>query len=107
MESLLNTAEKEFLRNNFRLAFELFSSLCELDQTGHSYFRLGIMYKEGKGIYQDYIKMKYYFEKAFPLLLKSNNNAEVWTDLGFLYRNGEVVQKDLNEAFKYYKLSAE
>jgi len=57
-EKLLVTADKEYIRNNSRLSFKIYSSLANNDKTGHALFRLGLMYKYGRGIEIDNDKAK-------------------------------------------------
>jgi len=103
---LLEDAEIEFQRKDYQLAFQLFSSLIEVDPTGHSLFRIGIMYKYSLGTEIDEINKKIYIDKALPLL-KTFQNPLTYRDLGFLYEMGEGVSRDLNEAFKLYKRAAD
>jgi len=105
---LLDIADKEYSNTNFRLAFQLFSSLMDLENTGHSLFMIGIMYKYGQGTEIDNDKKRMYIDKALPLLRTHHQRITVVCgDLGFLYNIGEGVSRDLNEAFRLCKLSAD
>jgi len=104
IDKLLDTAEKEYIRQNFRLAFELFLSLVDLEKTGHSLFMIGIMYKYGQGTERDDVKKKLYIDRAIPLLRTHYSGCG---DLGYLYRLGEGVSRDYNEALRLLRLSAD
>ena len=58
------------------------------------------MYKEGKGVEQDY-------EKAFNLyrLAADNNSPSAQYNLGLMFEEGKGVKQDYLEALKWYQLS--
>jgi len=58
------------------------------------------MYKEGKGVEQDY-------EKAFNLyrLAADNNSPSAQYNLGLMFEEGQGVKQDYLEALKWYQLS--
>jgi hypothetical protein len=47
------------------------------------------------------------YTEAFVLLKKNDDNPQAWNYLGYAYQNGRGVIKDLSEAFRWYRKSAE
>jgi TPR repeat protein len=47
------------------------------------------------------------YTEAFVLLKKNDDNPQTWNYLGYAYRNGRGVIKDLSEAVRWYRKSAE
>ncbi len=75
-----------------------------LAEQGNAYaqFFLGVMYKEGKGVTQNYeTAVKWY------RLAAEQGFADAQNNLGFMYGNGKGVPQDYETAAKWYRLSAE
>ena len=62
---------------------------------------LGAMYREGKGVPQDYAKAVMWFEKSAEL-----GNSNAMGLLGEMYRDGEGVPQDYAKAHMWYNLSS-
>jgi TPR repeat protein len=60
------------------------------------------MYREGKGVTQDYEEAVKWFRQA-----AEQGFAEGQNNLGWMYQNGLGVTKNVDEAVKWYKKSAE
>ncbi len=73
-----------------------------LAQNGHpnAQNNLGVMYREGEGVGQDYNEALKWFR-----LSANQGDAEAQTNLGWLYDNGWGVSQNYNEANKWYKLA--
>ena len=64
-------------------------------------FNLGVMYVNGYGVRQDYVKVREWYEKA-----AAQGNARAQFNLGNLYVNGEGVRQDYVKAREWYEKSA-
>ena len=62
---------------------------------------LGLMYKDGEGIAQNYAEAAKWFRKA-----ADQNYDEAYCNLGLLYEEGKGVVKDVIEAVRCYRKSA-
>lgn len=62
---------------------------------------LGVMYRKGEGVRQDYAKAAKWFRKAAEQGL-----AEAQNNLGGLYATGLGVKQDNVEAYKWFSLAA-
>lgn len=67
-----------------------------------SFNKIGILYKNGKGVKQDYLKAFEYFQKSAEL-----GNSSGMNNLGLLYRDGRGIKQDYLKAFEYFQKSAE
>ena len=65
-------------------------------------FSLGVMYRDGQGVFQVY-------KKAAQWLLKAANQGHVDAQfsLGDMYRNGQGVSQDHKEAARWYRKAAD
>ena len=59
---------------------------------------VGGLYKEGKGVKQDYQKASEYYKKACDL-----DDGESCGMVGYLYKEGEGVKQDYQKASEYFK----
>jgi hypothetical protein len=66
-------------------------------------FHLGVMYRHGEGVIQDYKEaVKWYIKAA------EQGNATAQYNLGFMYKNGKaLLPQDDKEAVKWYTKAAE
>lgn len=64
-------------------------------------YNLGLMYKQGKGVKQDYQQAFDWFSKA-----AGQGNAQAMTALGNMYDDGTGVKKDEFEAVEWYMKAA-
>ncbi|WP_143541464.1 tetratricopeptide repeat protein, partial [Rodentibacter genomosp. 1] len=68
-------------------------------EQGHAnaQFNLGLMYEKGRGVKQDYIQAKKWYEKA-----SEQKHAAATTNLGYLYENGYGTRQDKYKARELY-----
>jgi TPR repeat protein len=86
---------------DFATALREFKVLAEQGNATAQY-NLGIMYRNGRGVVQDYKEaVKWYRKSAEQGLALAQYN------LGFMYANGRGVVQDYKEAVKWYRKSAE
>lgn len=65
-------------------------------------YNLGVCYKKGHGVNQDFKEAIYWYRKA-----AEQGNTDAQYNLGVSYENGEGVSKDLKEAVFWYRKAAE
>lgn len=82
---------------NAKIEFEK----AALNKECRGVFSLALMYINGHGVKQNYIKAMEYFKKS--LKLKCLDSAY---DIGAMYKNGEGIPKDIAKAKKYYLIAA-
>ncbi|MDE1482842.1 tetratricopeptide repeat protein [Xenorhabdus bovienii] len=77
--------------------------LHALANSGHigAQYELGTMYAEGKGVKQDYIKAKDWYEKA---ALQGDIDSQA--SLGFMYYNAEGIPQDYIKAKEWFEKAA-
>ncbi|KDN13522.1 Sel1 domain protein repeat-containing protein [Snodgrassella communis] len=61
-------------------------------------FAQSVMYQNGDGVQQDYVKAKDFF-----IQVAKQGNASAQCSLGLLYKNGNGVKQDYFEAIKYFR----
>ncbi|KAK8886756.1 hypothetical protein M9Y10_042225 [Tritrichomonas musculus] len=83
------------------IAIELYNNGAEEGDT-RCFYCLGKVYEKGKGVPQDYLKAKEYYEKASYDLY-----SNAFVRLGNLYERGKGVQQDYKKALKYYILASQ
>ena len=78
--------------------------LRPLAEQGHakSQYKLGIMYRDGRGVPQDYAEAVKWYRKA---AVQGFASAQV--ALGFMYRKGRGVPQDYAETAKWYRRAAD
>jgi hypothetical protein len=81
-------------------AFELFQAGAE-HGNAMSMNNLGVSYKNGIGVPQDYGKAREWFEKA-----AAKDNTDAMVNLGRLYENGQGVTQDYAKAREFYEKAA-
>jgi TPR repeat protein len=62
---------------------------------------LGLLYRNGRGVTQDYVKAREWYEKA-----AAKDNATAMFNLGWLYDNGQGVTQDYVKAREWYEKAA-
>ena len=67
-----------------------------------SQFVLGLMYKNGEGVPQDYKEAVKWYRKA-----AKQGNFEAQYSLGEIYQEGKGIPQDYTESVKWYRLAAE
>lgn len=72
-------------------------------ELGHvrSQYRLGVAYRKGQGVKQDYILSTSWFKKA-----AEKGNKKTFHALGYAYRKGLGVSHDDMVATRWYRLAA-
>ena len=83
---------KEFENENYKLAFQYWLESANQNDT-LSQFYLALLYKNGLGIKQDFIKAFELFEKV-----SEKGMFEGYYNLGLLYYNGLGVEKNFSKA---------
>jgi Sel1 repeat/TIR domain len=64
-------------------------------------FNLGVLYHNGQGVAQDYVKAREWYEKA-----AAKGDASAMFNLGLLYHNGFGVAQDYAKAREWYEKAA-
>ena len=68
----------------------------------YSMAALGLSYRDGLGVAQDYAKAREWYEKA-----ADKGNTDAMTNLGLLYENGQGVARDYAKAREWYEKAAD
>lgn len=92
------------INRSIKKAFILDTKACKSGAM-YSCLQLGIKYKDGKSIEQNYIKAVIFFQKVCD-----SNDTIKWTGcsyLGDMYKDGFGVSKDISMALKYFKGSCQ
>ena len=87
-------------KGDFKTAFPIFEDLASKGNATAQYV-LGIMYENGEGVKQDYIKAKEWYTKS-----ANKGLAEAQYNLGGIYFNGKGVKQDYRQAIYWYKKAA-
>ncbi|MEE9287604.1 MAG: tetratricopeptide repeat protein, partial [Gammaproteobacteria bacterium] len=97
----LDAAVAALKQGDFEAAYQTFYRLAR-NGDAKGQFYLAQMYREGKGLNQDYAKaFRWYRQAAEQGLDKAQHN------LALMYHNGLGVPKDLQKAAKWYREAAE
>ncbi len=88
--------------------FTVFQQLADKGY-GKAYFPLARMYGGGQGINENIEKKEYYNRLAFNWCFANQglNDPEIWTDLGYMYQNGQGLEQDDELAVFWYRKAAE
>ena len=81
---------------------ECFERIANHSDDATALYNLGYFYAEGKGMYQDYQKALYYYQKAADL-----GSSNACNNLGVMYNSGKGVERNYSLAVKYYQKSAD
>lgn len=87
-------------RGDLATAFSLFIELAD-QGSAVAQARLGLMYKNGIGVLQNYITAMTLFRKA-----AEQNEVDAVFNIGSMYANGEGVRKDYAKASAWYQRAA-
>ncbi len=93
----LEKKEDNTMFNNVNSLRGEYEKACALENADGCY-NLGLLYKEGQGVGQSYIKAKEYSEKACALELAQGCN-----NLGVLYEKGQGTQQSYFKAKEYFE----
>ena len=91
-----NKGVEAYQNGNYEVAFDEWAALAE-DDDPMSQYGLGILYREGKGVSQDFDEAFNWFE-----LSADQGNEYALNALGEMYDNGDGVEKDYEAAYDYY-----
>lgn len=84
---------------NYAAALEVWKPLAEMGN-GSAQYRLGFMYKTGRGVALDYTEaVKWYHLAAIQ------GNASAQSNLGFMYNKGKGVPQNFLQAYMWYELA--
>lgn len=78
-------------------------NIANIKCNGEFYHNIGLTYKYGDGIEQDYSKAKEMFEMA----IEKDNNIESIIEMGKIYLKGYGVEIDLDLAEYYFRLAGD
>jgi len=84
---------------NYDTALEEWKPLAEMGDASAQY-KLGYMYKTGKGVPLDYGGAVLWYHLA-----AIQGNASAQSNLGFMYKNGKGVPQDFLQAYMWYELA--
>ncbi|HIF52303.1 MAG TPA: sel1 repeat family protein [Thiotrichaceae bacterium] len=90
-----------FASGDYDKAFTTMQSLAETSDHGLAQYYLGMMYKKGQGVEQDYKNAGKWLRKASE---KNIPSAQYW--LGDLYYKGKGLPKDYEYAYVWYSVGA-
>lgn len=95
----IHNKEENFAESKryYEIACEKINIKLYKEVKGSACFNLGISYKFGKGVRQDYFKASQFYKKACDL-----DNARGCNNLGFLYAKGQGVKQNESTAKQYY-----
>ncbi len=88
-------------RGDFATALREWRPLAEMGHAKAQY-NLGVMYRDGKGVTQDYVQAVQWFKKAV-----AHGFASAQYNLGVMYAKGRGVPQDYAEAARWYGKAAE
>ena len=84
---------------NYATALEEWKPLAEMGNASAQY-KLGYMYKTGKGVPLDYGAAVVWYHLA-----AKQGNASAQSNLGFMYKTGKGVPQDFLQAYMWYELA--
>jgi len=110
LSSRLSSAESAFNSGNYGQALEVFREVAKVADEGGAeegvalqvYRDLGFVYREGKGVAQDYAEAAKWWRKA-----AEKGDAPAQSELGLAYYHGRGVTVDYSEAVKWYRKAIE
>lgn len=86
---------------DYETAFEVFQFFAK-EGIAEAQFNLGQMYREGRGVAQDYSEASNWYRAA-----AEQGSAKAQYNLGVIYDRGEGVAEDDSEAFRWFGAAAE
>ena len=93
-------AYEYYEQGNHAKAFEWFTKAAHQGHANAQY-ALGVLYKNGQGVHQDYQKAVEWYTKA-----ANQGNADAQHGLGVLYEKGQGVRQDYQKAVEWYTKAA-
>src|SRR4051794_22798315 len=92
-----NAAQAAYDRGEHEIALNLARPAAERGDQVAQYI-LGLLYRNGRGVPQDYAEAMRWFRKA-----ADQGNAWAQNSIGYLYQNGWGTPRDYAEAMRWYQ----
>ena len=99
-DALLRAGSAAYLRGDHTAAFNAFRQLAAAGNALGQY-NLGVYYRDGLGVTQDYDAARRWFEAA-----AAQDNSDALNNLGVLYDHGLGIAQDSNRARQYFEQAA-
>ena len=99
-DALLRAGSAAYLRGDHTAAFSVFRQLAAAGNALGQY-NLGVYYRDGLGVTQDYDAARRWFEAA-----AAQDNSDALNNLGVLYDHGLGIAQDSNRARQYFEQAA-
>ena len=96
----LDQGQAAYDREDWQAAYRLLKPLADQGYAPAQY-NLGVMYRDGKGVPQDYATAASWLRKA------AEGNAAAQSRLGRMYENGQGVAQDYAVAASWYRKAAD
>jgi uncharacterized protein len=93
--------EDAYNRGDFATALREWRPLAEQGDALAQY-NLGVLYRKGRGVPQDDVQARQWFEKA-----AAQGQAKAQYNLGTLFLNGGGVPKDYQQALRWFRMAAD
>jgi TPR repeat protein len=90
-----------YKKGNYQAALKEFKPLAEQGNVD-AQFSLGMIYRNGQGVTQDYKQAIYWYKKA-----AEQGDADAQYILGVMYYEGQGVSQDYKQASSWYRKAAE
>ena len=99
-DALLRAGSVAYTRGDHAAAFSVFRQLAAAGNALGQY-NLGVYYRDGLGVAQDYDAARSWFEAA-----AAQDNSDALNNLGVLYDHGLGIAQDSNRARQYFEQAA-
>ena len=99
-DALLHAGSAAYTRGDHAAAFSVFRQLAAAGNALGQY-NLGVYYRDGLGVTQDYDAARRWFEAA-----AAQDNSDALNNLGVLYDHGLGIAQDSNRARQYFEQAA-
>ena len=99
-ETDLDTAYRYYVSGNYEAAVKHLTILAEQGHADAQY-NLGVMYDNGRGVPQDYVKAAKWYRLA-----AEQGHADAQHNLGVMYVHGQGVPQDHVQAYMWFNLAA-
>ena len=99
-DALLRAGSAAYTRGDHAAAFSVFRQLAAAGNALGQY-NLGVYYRDGLGVAQDYDAARSWFEAA-----AAQDNSDALNNLGVLYDHGLGIAQDSNRAWQYFEQAA-
>jgi TPR repeat protein len=99
--TILGGGYQSYLKGDYQAAFDEWLPLAELGDVEAQY-NLGVMYDEGTGVEQDFVKAAGWYRKA-----AEQGFLDAQANLGMMYYHGTGVSRDHKEAARWLRKAAD